>query len=112
MLPTIADQFRDDPRIAQAKNLLLQTLVDHQQKIDGIRPPNPELMGPYAQLLDRLAHARGGAPYFPFIGSGLGNGPFVELADGSVKLDFIVGIGVHGMGHSHPAMMHSTIDAA
>jgi 4-aminobutyrate aminotransferase-like enzyme len=112
VLPTIAEQFHDDPRIAQAKNLLLQTLSDHQQKIDGIRPPNPALMGPYALWLDRLATARGGAPYFPYIGSGIGNGPFVELADGSVKLDFIVGIGVHGMGHSHPAMMNSTIEAA
>jgi 4-aminobutyrate aminotransferase-like enzyme len=112
MLPTIADEFRDDPRIAQATQLLLQTLADHQKKITGIRRPKPELMGPYAQLLERLSHARGAAPYFPYIGSGLGNGPFVELADGSVKLDFIVGIGVHGMGHSHPAMMKSTIEAS
>jgi acetylornithine aminotransferase len=42
----------------------------------------------------------------------MGNGPFVELGDGSVKLDFIVGIGVHGMGHSDPTMMSATIDAA
>ncbi len=40
------------------------------------------------------------------------NGSFVELADGSVKLDFIVGIGVHGMGHSHPANVAATVDAA
>ncbi len=37
---------------------------------------------------------------------------FRELADGSVKLDFIVGIGVHGMGHSHPANVAATVDAA
>lgn len=112
MSSTIAEQFRDDPRIAQAKALLNQTLADHQKQIYGIRPSKPELVGPYKVLLDRLAQARGGAPYFPYIGSGLGNGPFVELADGSVKLDFIVGIGVHGMGHSHPLMMNSTIDAS
>ncbi len=112
MSSTIAEQFRDDPRIAQAKSLLNQALADHQKKIDGIRPPKPELEASYKVLLERLAQARGGAPYFPYVGSGLGNGPFVELADGSVKLDFIVGIGVHGMGHSHPSMMNSTIDAS
>jgi acetylornithine aminotransferase len=111
-MTTLADQLRDDPRIAQAKSLLLQALAVHQSKIDGIRPPNPALVPEYQKLLERLAVARGGAPYFPYLGSGLGNGPYVELADGSVKLDFIVGIGVHGMGHSHPKMLESTVDAA
>ena len=46
------------------------------------------------------------------MGSGIGNGPFVELADGSVKLDMITGIGVHGYGHSHPLLIESGIDAA
>jgi acetylornithine aminotransferase len=46
------------------------------------------------------------------LSSGLGNGPLVELADGSVKFDFITGIGVHGMGHSHPQMLDASIDAA
>ena len=36
----------------------------------------------------------------------------VELVDGSIKLDFISGIGVHGAGHSHPAMVDAGIDAA
>jgi len=108
----IAEQLRHDPRIAQAKQLLDETLATYRQQIDSIRPPKLELVASYQLLLERLAVARGGAPYFPFIGSGLGNGPYVELADGSVKLDFIVGIGVHGMGHSHPAMLASTIDAA
>jgi len=92
--------------------MLESVASEYRNQITGIRPPSPDLVLPYKALLDRLAVARGGAPYFPFIGSGLGNGPFVELADGSVKLDFIVGIGVHGMGHSHPAMLASTIDAA
>ena len=108
----IAEQLRADPRIVQAKQLLEATMSDYRQQINAIRSPNPELVKPYQVLLERLAAARGGAPYFPYIGSGLGNGPFVELADGSVKLDFIVGIGVHGMGHSHPAMLASTVDAA
>src|SRR5690606_36877990 len=46
------------------------------------------------------------------VGSGLGRGPLVELADGSVKYDFITGIGVHYMGHNHPALLDAGVDAA
>ncbi|MFN7875037.1 MAG: aminotransferase class III-fold pyridoxal phosphate-dependent enzyme [Pirellula sp.] len=107
-----SEELKSDPRVAQAKDLLLAALQEHSQRITEVRGPRPELQKSYAEMLSRLAVARGGAPYFPYITSGLGNGPFVELADGSVKLDFIVGIGVHGLGHSHPAMLASTVDAA
>ncbi len=107
-----SEELHADPRVAQAKELLLAALREHSQSITEVRGPRPELQASYAQMLARLAVARGGAPYFPYITSGLGNGPFVELADGSVKLDFIVGIGVHGLGHSHPAMLASTVDAS
>ena len=40
------------------------------------------------------------------------NEELVELADGSVKYDFISGIGVHHWGHSHPAMVEASLDAA
>jgi 4-aminobutyrate aminotransferase-like enzyme len=107
-----SQELHADPRVAQAKELLLAALQEHSQRITEVRGPRPELQKSYAEMLSRLAIARGGAPYFPYITSGLGNGPFVELADGSVKLDFIVGIGVHGLGHSHPAMLASTVDAS
>lgn len=107
-----SEELKSDPRVAQAKELLLAALQEHSQRITEVRGPRPELQKSYAEMLSRLAVARGGAPYFPYITSGLGNGPFVELADGSVKLDFIVGIGVHGLGHSHPAMLASTVDAS
>jgi acetylornithine aminotransferase len=107
-----AEQLREDPRVAQAKKLLLEALADHCRSIDHVRGPRPELVAEYDALMQRLATARGGATYFPYLSSGLGNGPFVELADGSVKLDFIAGIGVHGMGHSHPRLLESSIEAA
>lgn len=112
MSSLIASQLKQDPRIEEAKRLLESVASDYRSQINAIRGPKAELVESYQKLLARLSVARGGAPYFPYISSGLGNGPFVELADGSVKLDFIVGIGVHGMGHSHPAMLASTVDAA
>ncbi len=36
------------------------------------------------------------------MGTGTGRGPYVELEDGSVKLDLINGIGIHLMGHGNP----------
>ena len=108
----IADKFRSDPRVAEARRLLASALADAQTELQGAHGPQPELVPHYKQLLERLALARGGATYFPYLSSGVGNGPLVELADGSVKFDFITGIGVHGLGHSHPQMLDATIDAA
>jgi 4-aminobutyrate aminotransferase-like enzyme len=108
----LANQFKQDPRVQQARQLLAEALQDHTSRIDGPRPPRAELAADYEKLLGRLTQARGGAPYFPYLSSGLGRGPWVELADGSVKLDFITGIGVHGLGHSHPLMLQASIDGA
>ncbi len=98
--------------MAEARRLLAAALADAQSELPGPQGPQAELVEHYKQLLERLAVARGGATYFPYLSSGLGNGPLVELADGSIKFDFITGIGVHGLGHSHPQMLDATIDAA
>ena len=107
-----AQKLANDPRVAQAKQLLREALLEHQQSIDGIRPPQAEQADQNQQLLDSFAKMRGGGLYFPYISSGLGNGPYVELNDGSVKLDMITGIGVHGLGHSHAALLDAGVDAA
>ncbi|MCA9190645.1 MAG: aminotransferase class III-fold pyridoxal phosphate-dependent enzyme [Planctomycetales bacterium] len=107
-----AERLRTDPRVIQAKELLLAALQEAQSAIDGVKAPKECLREQYADLLQRLSNARGGATYFPYLSSGLGRGPWVELADGSVKLDFISGIGVHGLGHSDPRMMVAVIDSS
>lgn len=108
----LADQFKADPRVQQAEQLLLDALQDAQAKITGPVPPDKSHAASSQDLLQRLAAARGGATYFPYLASGLGRGPWVELADGSIKLDFITGIGVHGLGHSHPALLSASLRAA
>lgn len=107
-----ADALRADPRIAEARRLIAAAVAEHGQNLNSVRQPNPDLVADYQALLDRLGVARGGTPFWPYLAAGIGNGPFVELADGSVKLDFICGIGVHGCGHSDPSMIDSAIDAA
>ncbi len=110
--PLLAERLAADPRIAQAKQLLLAALADQQQSITGPRPADPARRQSYDEMLARFAAARGGPLYFPYLGSGIGRGPLVELADGSIKYDFITGIGVHFLGHSHPDLVSAAVDAA
>ncbi len=102
----------EDPRVTEAKRLLRETLRDHQAAFTGIRPPDPDLRAGYAETLARFAANRGAALHYPYLGSGMGRGALVELADGSVKYDFISGIGVHYMGHNHPSLLEAGVDAA
>jgi 4-aminobutyrate aminotransferase-like enzyme len=101
-----------DERIARAKELALGALKDHQRSINGIRPPDPELKQPYDACIKEFGAIRAGDLFYPFLGSGIGNGPLVELADGSVKFDFISGIGVHHWGHSHPVIVEAALVAS
>jgi acetylornithine/N-succinyldiaminopimelate aminotransferase len=108
----IAEALASDPRVAKAKQLLLEAVEEHRQKITGILPPNPELKQKYQELLEAFSEYRGAKLWFPFIGSGIGNGSLVELMDGSIKYDFISGIGPHYWGHSHPNLVSTGVDAA
>lgn len=94
--------------IEQAADVVLQ----HAEEITGIRPADPELSQSYAETLEEFSQVRGGKLFFPYLGSGVGNGPFVELGDGSVKLDFIIGIGTMPFGHSHDALTRTALRAA
>ena len=112
MSATVAKKFLLDPRVAQAKKLLLEALKDHQQTITGVRGPNPDLAQSYAEVLQQFSQLRGAKLFFPYLGSGIGKGSLVELADGSVKYDFISGIGVHHWGHSNATLVEASVDAA
>lgn len=108
----ISEELHNDPRIIQAKELLISAVQSHQEKIAGIRSPDPHLKQHYEDILSAFAKCRGAKLWFPYLGSGIGKGVFVELADGSIKYDFIGGIGVHYWGHSHPEIISSSLDAA
>src|SRR3954470_6217345 len=108
----LSNSLLSDPRIVEAKRLALAAVADQQRRITGLRPPDPARQAAYAEALKQFADLRAGALYYPYLGSGAGNGPFVELADGSVKYDMICGIGVHFLGHAHPALVAAELDAA
>lgn len=112
MSKTVAQAFFTDPRLEEAKRLIKEALNEHKSHITGVKPPASALTGHYDNLLKKVAEYRGGALFYNYLGSGIGNGPLVELADGSVKYDFITGIGVHYMGHSHEGVIDATLDGA
>ncbi|MDH4469151.1 MAG: aminotransferase class III-fold pyridoxal phosphate-dependent enzyme [Bacteriovoracaceae bacterium] len=109
---TRAQKFFDDPRITQAQQLIREALADHQKDITSLTPAKSELKENYEQMIKELSAGRGGALYYNYIGSGFGRGPFVELCDGSLKYDFITGIGVHYFGHSHPDVIEAAVQGA
>jgi len=112
MTKSVAEDYFNDPRLKEAKDLIAKTLEEHSSKITGVRGPKSELKQTYQDLLNDFSEDRGGKLFYDYIGSGIGNGPLVELADGSVKYDFITGIGVHFFGHSHPGVVAAQIDGA
>jgi len=109
---TVAETLRSDPRIARAKELIREAVAEHSGKLTDVRPADPARAAGYESLLAQAAATRGGPLLWPYLSAGLGNGPYVELADGSVKLDFIGGIGVYGTGHSDLDSIEAAVDAA
>lgn len=108
----VASELFSDPRFQQAKQQMLEVVREHSEKLTEVKLPDPARKKPYDELIANFAEARGGKLWFPYIGSGVGNGVFVELSDGSVKYDCICGIGPHFFGHSHPMLMEAAMDAA
>ncbi len=93
-------------------NSLAQEYLKDSKEIEGVRPPSNELKDKSQELAKRIDSARGRPLFFHYIGSGRGTGPYVELQDGSVKLDLINGIGIHVLGHGHPLVVKSSIKAS
>lgn len=111
MQQLLADELKKDPRIIKAKELFLEAIADHQNKLSGVCPPIKEKEITYKEAIKEFEEDRGNPLWYPYLGSGIGRGALVELADGSVKYDLISGIGAH-FGHSHPKLLAAAFDAA
>ena len=91
---------------------LAQGYLQDLESITGVRPPIEGQKSKSMELAERIDAARGRPLFFHYIGSGRGRGPYVELQDGSVKMDLINGIGIHIMGHSHPLVVENSLEAS
>ncbi|MFN0134018.1 MAG: aminotransferase class III-fold pyridoxal phosphate-dependent enzyme [Phycisphaerales bacterium] len=99
---TIGHDLHHSPAVRQAIDAIVAQVKSASARITGVRGPLPGLSESYDALMARAAESRGRALMYPYLGSGVGRGALVELADGSVKWDMLSGIGVHFFGHSDP----------
>ena len=110
---TLGEQFKRNPNVRNAISAIVDELRAAQASITDVRPArSPELAQAYEKLLEDAGEIRGRALLYPYLGSGMGNGALVELADGSVKFDMISGIGVHFFGHSDPLLVQAALEGA
>src|SRR5262245_5035886 len=89
---TIGEQLHSSPAALAAVRAVVEEIKAKSSQITDVRAPNPALKASYEALMKRAADVRGRGLLYPYIGSGVGNGALVELADGSVKWDMICGI--------------------
>lgn len=101
-----------NPAVHEAVETIVRELGEAQATLTGARPAQRELAARFEEYLERTAQVRGKPALYPYIGSGLGNGPLVELADGSVKWDMISGIGVHAFGHNDSDIVTTALKAS
>ncbi len=106
-----AEKLQKDPRVLEGKRLLMEAVAEAQKSLDGVRTPDRDRVQDYQALLDAATKWRSSPLYYNYLSSGIGKGALVELLDGSVKYDFINGIGPHP-GHSLPHMVEAALDAA
>lgn len=101
-----------DPVVEGLVNDLVDEVMVINSAIQTIQPPQSTLVDRSKNKLDHIGALRGRPLYHQYVGTGAGQGVYVELEDGSVKLDLINGIGIHIMGHSNPRVMKAAVRGA
>lgn len=104
------DALLQSAQYQNSKKQLIQSIQQEISKIKEPKPANPEMKQKYDEMLKAIETHRGRELFYKLCPSGAGNGPFVELADGSIKYDLITGIGVHFFGHGNLEIFESQLD--
>jgi 4-aminobutyrate aminotransferase-like enzyme len=112
MSKLIGQTIAESQKIQSLIHELVREVQKTQEGLTTTKPALNELMDSAKKSFDEIAKYRGRPLFFPYIGTGAGHGAYVEVADGSVKLDLINGIGVNIFGHGHPKVMEAAIRGA
>lgn len=105
----IGKQIENSPRIKELVKNLVAEIKASNQRVETVKPADEGLVKTHQKLVEDFGKFRGRELFYPYIGTGAGRGAYVELTDGSVKLDLINGIGIHLMGHGHPEVMEAAV---
>jgi len=93
------------PRVREAARALIAAVAE-TEAVCALSPAG------YARAVREVERLRGRPLTYPALLAGGGCGARVRLADGSVKLDFIGGIGIYGFGHGEPDLLETAVVAA
>ena len=108
--------FFNNKETREATDKLMKSYMGtaHSLRARGVTSSSPggHLGEQTDKMLERFKEVRGAGLVFPYIGSGKGYGPLVELTDGSIKYDMIGGIGVNFFGHGHEKIVRASLEAA
>ena len=105
-------QIQKSSKIENLIDQLVDEVTAIGSQIMGIKEPDAKQVEHAKKAFDEIAKYRGRPLFFPFLGSGAGNGAYVEVEDGSVKLDLVNGIGIHLFGHAHPRILKASVRGA
>lgn len=108
-MTTLGNQLRNSPQINSLLDNLVEQTLAIGSRIQGVKPADKTSEAESQQQIQKLGEFRGRPLFYNYLGSGVGRGPYVELQDGSIKLDLINGIGIHLFGHSHPRVVRATL---
>jgi 4-aminobutyrate aminotransferase-like enzyme len=111
-MTTHGQAIRQSPVVRSAIDAIVAEVQAQTADLVDVRPPQDELRVSYDELVKAAGDTRGWPLLYPMLGSGAGNGVFVELADGSVKWDLVAGIGVHFFGHSSPRIVRAQLESS
>lgn len=100
------------PKIQKLISELVQAVADEEKTLSSVSAPKAEAMDHGKRIFDEIGKHRGRALNYQFVGTGAGSGTFVEVEDGSVKMDLINGIGVHLFGHGHKKIREAAVRGA
>lgn len=105
----IGEGIQKSSRIKKMIQELVAEVRTTCSQVTHSKNSDPDLEVSYKNLVEDFGRYRGRELFYPYIGTGAGRGPYVELRDGSVKMDLINGIGIHLMGHSHPDLIEAAL---
>lgn len=100
------------PQIKSLLGQVVEEVTGQNRRLEGVRPADPAKEAEARRQIQAIGQVRGRPLFYDYVGSGSGRGPYVELVDGSVKLDLINGIGIHLFGHSHPRLIRASLEGA
>ncbi len=91
---------------------LVAAVEAEESALTAASSPKAEALDHGKRVFDEIAKYRGRPLNYQFVGTGAGHGAYVEVEDGSVKMDLINGIGVHLFGHGHTKIREAAVRGA